>query len=270
MTDCTLPVEDLVAYTDGDLRGARRELVEAHLAVCLHCRERAAAFATVDHLLRDESAPIDDPDGRNALRARLAQASRRPASPLSLRSVALLLLVLALVVGPVVLHASTSIVSRTHQQVALRLSGGKGPPGTPITGVRSPQTGAPPLGFRAVPPADLPFGLLRAAQSTPQPTRVELMYRNGEQLALLLVEEPTDALGDTARNTNEALVVVRGVEVRWLLDPRPGAVAGLIWVRHGVHFEMLVTDSPQGGLQLADALRIVEALMAAQDAGTRA
>jgi anti-sigma factor RsiW len=37
---CDLPIEDLVAYLDGELRGGRKELAEAHLQACPVCRQR--------------------------------------------------------------------------------------------------------------------------------------------------------------------------------------------------------------------------------------
>ncbi len=42
---CDLPDEDLVAYQEGALRGARLEWVAAHAQACAVCRQRLAEFA---------------------------------------------------------------------------------------------------------------------------------------------------------------------------------------------------------------------------------
>lgn len=62
--ECDLAIEDLVAYAEGELRGARKEWAETHLAVCPHCQERFAAFAAVGHLLEAGLPVRDDPEGR--------------------------------------------------------------------------------------------------------------------------------------------------------------------------------------------------------------
>ena len=56
------------------------------------------------------------------------------------------------------------------------------------------------------------------------------------------------------------VAVVGDAAVLVLADPRPGAVAGLLWARRGVGFGLLVLEAPTGGLALTDAERIVEAL----------
>jgi anti-sigma factor RsiW len=79
---CSLPAEDLIAYGDGYLTGARRELVEAHLAVCPHCQQRVAAFADVDRVLREGTPFVDDPIGRASVEALLrGKTSRRRLPP---------------------------------------------------------------------------------------------------------------------------------------------------------------------------------------------
>ena len=64
---CDLPATDLVAYADGALHAARKEIVEAHLEVCPSCRQRMAAFKAVDRLLQAHTPLIHDraaSDGR--------------------------------------------------------------------------------------------------------------------------------------------------------------------------------------------------------------
>lgn len=67
---CDVADEDLVAYLEEDLRGARREWVEAHLTACPHCGERLAQFAAVDALLRAPSPFTDGTHAEAALRSR--------------------------------------------------------------------------------------------------------------------------------------------------------------------------------------------------------
>lgn len=75
---CDLPVEDLVAYDEGALAGARKEKVEAHLRACPSCRDELASFASVDGVLRSATPLIDDPTGRALISARLrAEVGRR-------------------------------------------------------------------------------------------------------------------------------------------------------------------------------------------------
>jgi len=79
--DCDVTEEELVAYAEGDLGGARGEWVATHLAVCPHCRERAALSAAVDQLLRDMPAPTVDPARAAWMRAYVAgDAARRARS----------------------------------------------------------------------------------------------------------------------------------------------------------------------------------------------
>ncbi len=82
---CDLPGEDLLACADGELRGARRELVEAALAAEPVCRRRLVSFQETGRLLRDGSPLVDDPTGRAAIRARLERIAGQPSSTIQLR-----------------------------------------------------------------------------------------------------------------------------------------------------------------------------------------
>lgn len=79
MPPCDLPDDELLAYLDGELRGARKEWVEAHRAVCSSCQQRLADFAAVDCLLREGTPLVDDPAGRATLRARAEEEFARRA-----------------------------------------------------------------------------------------------------------------------------------------------------------------------------------------------
>lgn len=76
---CDVADEDLVAYADGDLRGAWGEWVEAHLTVCPHCKQRFAAFAAVDAILQQTPLTLDDPHRRASMYAKIEQEATRGA-----------------------------------------------------------------------------------------------------------------------------------------------------------------------------------------------
>jgi anti-sigma factor RsiW len=52
MMHCELQDIDLIAFADGELRGARLEYVEVHLRVCHACQVRLAAFYETTRLLQ--------------------------------------------------------------------------------------------------------------------------------------------------------------------------------------------------------------------------
>src|SRR5215211_1118077 len=82
---CDLPPEDLVAYADGGLHAARKELVDAHLEACPDCRQRMAAFTAVDRLLQARTPLIHDRAQQQALVTRIEQvAGRRRPPPITL------------------------------------------------------------------------------------------------------------------------------------------------------------------------------------------
>lgn len=73
---CERYLQDLIAYADGELRAARKELLEAHLQVCASCRQRLKAFAAIDRLLRDGTPLRDDPRSRADIIARAEAIGR--------------------------------------------------------------------------------------------------------------------------------------------------------------------------------------------------
>jgi hypothetical protein len=72
--------EDLSAWIDGELGGARRSEVGAHVAGCRGCAERVEQLRAVDRALRALPAPAVRADLRERLARRLA-ADRAPAAP---------------------------------------------------------------------------------------------------------------------------------------------------------------------------------------------
>lgn len=278
---CRLQPEELVAYDDGTLSGGRREIVEAHLAACPHCQERMAAFHEVDRIILANAISVDVPvQRRSELRTRLnREANRRSgmstylqlASPLQRPVVALGLvaLLLLLTVVPTVTEAGFPLgrfvrFAKVELEQALPRDAQD-----PIRHVASSVPDSLEPSFQAVAPAELPLGLVRVEQSTPNPDRVELLYRNQAGVAILVTEIPAATGMVTLESTGTDLSTVRDTDVLIVDDPRPEAVAALFWERDGVFFGVLVIEAPpgaHGGLKRADALLVVEAMMEAQDA----
>ena len=118
MTRCDLPDTDLIAYTDGELHGARREYVEVHLRVCTTCQARLEEIHETTRLLQRATPLTDDPDGRARIKARLAvEAQRTPRHSLRLP---MLVAAPALVLIILVVVSITWTTSPTEAAVSLR------------------------------------------------------------------------------------------------------------------------------------------------------
>lgn len=246
--------EELAVAGDRDLAGSDRARIGAHLASCAECRRRLAASEQASRLLHARYPTVQNPGAWETFAHRVAAEERRRApGPRLVPAAGLLALLLIVFVGTVQIQRATF---------------GGGEP-EPLRHVATTQPGLGPLPFAAVEPPRLPLGLVQVERSTPAADRLELLYRNAAGLAVLLAETPIGAADgpDIATGpAGNATVSVRDATVLVLRDPRPSAVAGLLWDRRGVRFELLITESPPDGLVEADAARIVEALMAAQDA----
>lgn len=274
---CAVRGEDLIAYADGYLAGARRELVEAHLRVCAHCQDRVAAFREVDRIIREGAPLVDDSAGRVALHAALlTQQARRPVVPWPLRrsiiTASLLLLLAGLLTWPISSRAGVPLgrfIDFGPVRVERSVSSGRDAPALLHVATAGPSPAA--LIFSAVEPPVLPLGLKRVERSTPTQDRLELLYRNGLGMAVLVQQTPARAnvVSLDTSSGEHGVTLVAGIEVLWLADPQPGAVSWLFWEREGVFFELMMTESPPDGLLLTDAERIVESLATAQDAVTK-
>jgi anti-sigma factor RsiW len=71
--NCGQTEKKLVAYLDGKLAIAERRQMEAHLALCTACQERAAGFRSVWDVLDELSALAPSPAFDNRVRARVRQ-----------------------------------------------------------------------------------------------------------------------------------------------------------------------------------------------------
>lgn len=266
--------EELVAYADGYLADPRREAVAKHLVACPDCRERLRAFREVDQIIQWEATQVVVRAVPGVLRDRLQAAPtyrprHRPPRRLLL-AVPPALLVLALLAWPLASEAGFPLSGFLRfGEVAVRHFQPGEDGATVLRGVATDRATSsdPTIGFVA--PDRLPLGLELAERSAPGVHQLELLYRNRAGLAVLLSQVPTGAGAvRLAPSPGQEVVRVRGVAVLRLADPRPGAVAGLLWEREGVTLELLAIEPPPDGLGAADARRIAEALMAAQDAAT--
>lgn len=272
---CSLSAEDLIAYSDGYLQGGRRELVEAHLAACPHCQERVAAFGEADRLLREGSPLSDDPEGRAEIRARLGRGDHQwRAIPRSLAAPAFALaclLALVLIAGPVATEAGWPLgryITFGEIEVKEWLPEEER---RPVEHVAPSDPSVLALPFETVEPTTLPFDLALAERSTPDPDRLELLYRNGDDLTILIFQAPArpgmvtiDDAGAGMRETTQ----VGDTPVMIGLGARPDQVTDLMWERDGVFFTARVLEAPTGaygGLRTAYGLEVVEAMIAAQD-----
>jgi len=75
--NCKQIEEKLVPYLDGKLNPAGRRQMDAHLALCANCRQRAAEFRMVWDVLEDLPAISPSPAFDAMVRARVANEPRR-------------------------------------------------------------------------------------------------------------------------------------------------------------------------------------------------
>lgn len=246
--------DNLAIARDRDLEPARRSRIDAHLATCPDCRRRLAASQQPSRLLQAQFPVFQNPGAWEVFAARTADRKQRWTAGLRLVPTAgLIALILLVFAGTVQLQRTAPGREMTR----------------PLRHVATTQPGLGPLSFPTVEPLRLPLGLVQSERSTPVADRLELLYRNETGLALLVAQSPINGAespevpkGPGGRTR----VIVGDTSVLALDDSRPRAVAGLLWDRRDLRFELLVTEAPPDGLPLADGARIVEALMAAQDA----
>lgn len=268
---CGLRDGDLLGYTDGYLPEGRRELVEAHLLACGHCRARMATFREVDAIIQSTVTLVDNPAHRAAIKARLVEEAPPRTRPWTLRRSLAVLPALALLLGllawPLASQADFPLGSfirfgpiqgerwTNDSGRQFRLDGvaeGGNPDGQPA--------------FQAVAPPLLPQDLRLSERTLLEKDCLEVLYRGTGGVEVLLAETTArEAVVSFQPSGGDRILLIRETEVYVLPDPRAGMVAGLLWERKGVFFELLAIG--RGGLEQTDAVQIVEALMAEQDAG---
>ncbi len=264
--------EDILLYTDGDLRGGRRELVEAHLQHCPYCQRWLAEFEETGRLLRDSTPQEDSTAAHAQIMARIAaetgqrRQSHHPRIFAVLVALALALLI-ALALPWQRSEARPSVgrffqfVDRGSQRSAL--VNGATPAALPTVSVQplSPA-GLAALPFTAQVPPTLPLGLQLASGTIARGSRLGLRYRNDRGLVMLLTQERAQDVHYTLTTSNGHLVMIGGVEVLVQSDPLPDTVAVLTWEDRGVLYALSAAEVPEGPVSFADARQIVEALLA--------
>lgn len=120
-----------------------------------------------------------------------------------------------------------------------------------------------------VAPLDLPAGLTLTKHKIADDGHIELLYQDGDQTTLLVSEyKQRPGLLRTELTPHEQFVMVGGIQVLIFDDPRPGAVAALSWIRHGVFFDVLILAAPHGndgGFKDETAIAIVRTIATQQD-----
>lgn len=264
--------EDIIRYTDGDLYGGRRELVEAHLQHCRYCQRWLAEFEETGRLLRESTPPEDSTVARAQIMARIAAEAGQRRQPHRTRVfAALAALALALLIALALpwqrSEARPSVgrffqfVDRGAQRSAL--VNGATPAALPTVIVQplSPA-GLAALPFTAQVPPTLPLGLRLTSGTIARGSRLGLRYRNDRGLVMLLTQERAQDVHYTLTTSNGHLVMIGGVEVLVQSDPLPDTVAVLTWEDRGVLYALSAAEVPEGPVSFADARQIVEALLA--------
>lgn len=264
--------EDIIRYTDGDLYGGRRELVEAHLQHCPYCQQWLADFEETGRLLRESTPPEDSTVARAQIMARIAaEAGQRGQPPRPRVFAALVVLTLALLVAlafPWQRSEARSSVGRFFQFVdrgsqRSALINGATPASLPTVIVQplSPERLAA-LPFTPQVPPTLPLGLQLAEGQIVRGTRLELRYRNEQGLILALTQERAEDARYTLTTSRGSFVIIAGVEVLWQPGPWPDSVAVLTWEQGGVLYSLSPDENPSGPFPLGDARQVVEVLLA--------
>lgn len=278
MTHCDLPDTDLIAYTDGELHGARREYVEVHLRVCPACQARLAEIHETTRLLQRATPLTDDPDGRARIKARLAVEAQRaprhsPRLPMLIAAPALVLIILTVV-------SITWTTSPTDAAVSLRSliqrsdpNAGPTDPSTVLTRDRLPgtavvppeQTGIMQASFPTVVLPRLAGDLTLTSFTLKRADYAELRYAGPHQLLISIGETPATK-SDSTSDDSDQLVVISGTQVLWQVNRiEQSAIVSAIWVHNGVEFRLLMLQDAGPGIPIPIAHQIIEQIIAAQD-----
>ncbi len=266
---CELNEHDLLAYADGELRGARLEYVDAHLRVCVPCQSWLKEFEHLRHLFQTSTQVSADPMRRAAVLASLSQGTsrrRQPWLPPRLAVVGLVTALLLAIAFPLASDADTLLgdfVRFGEIKIKERFEDPQ-----PLAVPANPADGRAdaPVIFNAVELASLPLGYALASSEAPRPDRLILYFENGDGASFLLRQGPTKP--DTVvvpPGGGDWATSVEGTSVLITADPRPGVTGAVAWERHGVVFILMTIDEPSGGLPVSHALTIVEAVIAAQN-----
>lgn len=256
---------------EGVLQGARLEYVRAHMQHCPACQAWIAEFYELGRLLKAGLDGPDEPWRRAQFTERLVDDLQRRARRRRPRLLLSALCALALL-------ALLSLVPFTTQGGQF-LDGvvqfGKVPTKSTIPPDQqrnmldtldfTQHAGATPQ-IVPVAPLDLPAGLKLTKHKIANDGHIELLYEDGDRTTIWVEEyAPRPGLMKTELVPGDQILTVDGVQVLFLGDPRPGAVAAITWTHNGVFYNILVLAAPpgnDGGFKLQAALDVVRAFNA--------
>lgn len=271
MTDiCTFPHWKLVAYDDGSLHGAQREITELHLRSCPQCRQWLVEMHEIDRLLRTAPPPqhVDFLQVRERVHGRIAAAQQRTGWQWNrvVAAVAALLiaaLAIQIVVGPIPIaeggNSFTKWLSRdpfrgrTYPQIDATL-----PPSLSPSSLNTASN----LPFGLVPDDDASTTLnLTTAHAYRSAAGLAILVATDEQSTALII--PPDSRDDMLLASvagQEVLVVFAKTEVG-------KAIVEMYWIENGSRNTILVLQQPPGGLAVEMALQLVSAFSNALQSG---
>jgi len=278
MIRCDLPDTDLIAYTDGELQGARREYVDVHLRVCPACQARLEEIHETTRLLQRATPLTDDPDGRARIKARLAAEAQRaprhsPRLPLLVAVPALVLIILTVVSLTWTPNPTEAAVSLRSLVRRIDPNVGSPVPSTVLTEDRLPgkpslppaSTGIERATFPTVVLPRLAGGLTLTSFTLTRSDYAELRYAGPNQLVISIGETLANK-SDSATQDSEQLVVISGTQVLWQVNPRARTyIVHAIWVRNGIEFNLLMLQAAGPGIPIPVAQQIIQQIIAAQD-----
>jgi len=248
---CTFPHWKLIAYDDGSLHGAQREITELHLHSCQECRQWLAEMRAVDQLLRHNPSAqqADYLQAHAQIRERIA-ATEQDAGWRWHRVItaATTLLIVALVAqlflwrSPLVEGASSFAGWLSRDRFKGRVY--------PETSITAPKAQPTPLGDAA---HDLPFRLELDQDATIRPEAAAgRVYRNAVGLSILVGTSPrAGSLIIQPESGGDMLVTStagRDVLLIFAQTETGRAIIEVDWIEGDARHFILVLKQPAGGL----------------------
>jgi len=264
---CAYPRERLLAWRDGVLHGAQREVTELHLATCASCRAWLDVMDDVDRILRDAPDPSDD----RPLRERIKQQAStllpantvHPSGDLrrrALAATALVTILIAFIAIPGALEGGSSF-TRLLRSEPTDQSAERDIPGGTALAVPDLTAGA---GATV-----LPFGLVQVGTTYVNDTSTTRSFRRDDGLALSVtasrMEGNTLFLSDQPAGSSSRIVGVNGRDVLLLFGSSrrvTGEVIGFAWVDGETQILSYVVEQPEGGLTVDATIDVAGVLMA--------
>jgi AcrR family transcriptional regulator len=261
---CELPDEDLIAWADGYLTGARREWVETILASSARCQARLAMLRQIDQVVLTQPIPVN-PAANHAQAIRALQRAQGWQWPKRLAVVATL--GLSAILGGAFLLPEDSVGRgyfvrvvglRDLGEVAFVPGQGDEIPNDSI-GTPPPSEGAT---FVPNVPEQLPDGFTLVTVTTIEPSVREIQYVRDDGTRLLVHEYPLTAEpAEIASSGRVRSIVVQGTQVLIALGPQDLTSALFLWESPTLRYDVMVLESPQFGLSVEEIQRLVLAFL---------